>query len=161
MAVYLIRAGLSGSVKIGFSKNVLSRLGKMQSDNYEKLQIIRILVGGKAEENKLHVLFYQNRLHGEWFSFHPLMLGDLGIPDVPLLTRKICTIRRMAYDEPLQKALKAVGGPSKLADALKIGASAVTQWTRIPPRHLPKVSQLTGIPMECLRPDLWPAPVNT
>ena len=60
------------------------------------------------------------------------------------------------YDPPLKKALDAAGGPVKLARALGIVPSAVTQWTRVPPRHLPRVEKLTGMSGEELRPDLYP-----
>lgn len=59
------------------------------------------------------------------------------------------------YDPPLKKALDAAGGPVKLARALGIVPSAVTQWTRVPPRHLPRVEQITGIAGRELRPDLY------
>lgn len=64
------------------------------------------------------------------------------------------------YDPPLKKALDAAGGPVKLARALGIGASAVTQWTRVPPRHVPMVEQITGIAGRELRPDLWGLPAK-
>ena len=60
----------------------------------------------------------------------------------------------MAYDEPLQNVLKIVGGPTKLARHLGIVPSAVTQWERVPLRHLWKVAKFAGVPVERLRPDL-------
>ncbi len=64
------------------------------------------------------------------------------------------------YDPPLKKALDAAGGPVKLARALGIVPSAVTQWTRVPPRHVPMVEQITAISRHELRPDLWEPPAN-
>ena len=61
----------------------------------------------------------------------------------------------MAYDEPLRKALEKAGGPSALARELKIGASAITQWSRLPAKWLPHVARLTGMDPEQLRPDLY------
>ena len=62
------------------------------------------------------------------------------------------------YDAPLTAVLDKVGGPTKLAIALGIGASAVTQWTRVPSHHLPRVTMLTGMSGKELRPDLYRAP---
>jgi DNA-binding transcriptional regulator YdaS (Cro superfamily) len=59
------------------------------------------------------------------------------------------------YDPPLQKVLDKVGGPSKLALHLGVGASAVTQWEKVPARHVPRVAALTGIPGQQIRPDLY------
>lgn len=61
------------------------------------------------------------------------------------------------YDEPLKRVLSVTGGPTKLADKLGVVPSAVTQWTKVPARHLPKIEHITGIPGRELRPDLYPA----
>jgi len=61
----------------------------------------------------------------------------------------------MAYEASLRKALDKAGGPTALARELKIGASAVTQWERLPAKWIPHVSRLTGMPPEELRPDLY------
>ena len=60
------------------------------------------------------------------------------------------------YEPALKRVLEAVGGPSKLAEKLDVVPSAVTQWTKIPSRHLPRIEALTGIPGRELRPDLYP-----
>jgi DNA-binding transcriptional regulator YdaS (Cro superfamily) len=61
-----------------------------------------------------------------------------------------------AYDPPLTKVLKKVG-PSRLADHLGIVPSAVTQWRRVPARHVPRVAALTGISEREIRPDMYPS----
>lgn len=66
----------------------------------------------------------------------------------------------MAYDAPLKQVLEAVGGPTKLADELGVSTSAVTNWQRVPARHLPRIEHLTGIPGRDLRPDLYPDAVR-
>ena len=80
MPVYLVRAGKSNAVKIGFARDIKSRLAKMQIDNHEHLTVIRAWVGGKQEERMLHQKFAGLRLRGEWFSFSGKMLGDVGLP---------------------------------------------------------------------------------
>lgn len=66
----------------------------------------------------------------------------------------------MAYDEPLKRALNLAGGPSALAGKLGIVPSAVTQWTKVPPRHIGRISALTGMEAHELRPDLWEPPAQ-
>lgn len=63
----------------------------------------------------------------------------------------------MPYSEPMQAVLDKAGGPKALADALGVTPGAVTQWTKIPPRHMHRVSAFTGIPVEQIRPDLMPS----
>jgi hypothetical protein len=64
------------------------------------------------------------------------------------------------YDAALERVLEEAGGPSKVAQHLGIVASAVTQWTRVPARHVPRLEALTGIPGREIRPDLYPPPAN-
>jgi DNA-binding transcriptional regulator YdaS (Cro superfamily) len=152
MPVYIIRAGEAGPVKIGHAADPQQRLGDLQVAHWERLTIIRLFVGGMADERVLHVRFSAHVIRGEWFNFTPEMMGDLGLEEIirPPVASK--------YPPALKRVLETVGGPLKLARALGIGASAVTQWTRIPPRHLPRVEQITGIAGRELRPDLWEPP---
>ncbi len=54
-------------------------------------------------------------------------------------------------------AVRAAGGGTALANALKLRPSAISNWrhTGIPIRRVRRVSELTGIPMAELRPDLF------
>jgi pyruvate kinase len=45
---------------------------------------------------------------------------------------------------------------TQIADALGITRAAVSQWRRVPERHLVVVARVTGIPKRRLRPDLCP-----
>jgi len=49
-------------------------------------------------------------------------------------------------------------GVTAIADACGVTTQAVSQWKRIPPRHVKAVSNLTGTPPHLLRPDIVPAP---
>lgn len=66
-------------------------------------------------------------------------------------------LRIMAYSPELSSALAAAGGPTKLAAGLGLTPGAVTQWDKVPAKHLFRVASLTGIPPERLRPDLMPS----
>ena len=59
------------------------------------------------------------------------------------------------YDVPLKAVLDKAGGPTKLALHLGIGPSAVTQWARVPARHVPRCVALTGLSGSFIRPDLY------
>ena len=60
----------------------------------------------------------------------------------------------------VERAIKKAGGVSALARKLstaggKISRAAVCQWRAIPPARARRVSKITGIPVEKLRPDLY------
>lgn len=52
------------------------------------------------------------------------------------------------------------GRRQKLADALNIYASALSQWNQVPATRATEVSDITGIPLHELRPDVFPAPTK-
>lgn len=161
MAVYFIRAGTDGPVKIGLATDPLRRLGALQTAHSELLRLIRVLDGGATVEKALHARFAALRMSGEWFGFASEMIAnDLGFADLPLPVAKRTQSAR--YDAPLARVLKAAGGPTKVAVYLGLVPSAVTQWSRAPDRHVHRLAALTGIPAREIRPDLWDAcPSNT
>lgn len=58
--------------------------------------------------------------------------------------------------EKLLEWLKAERGRQKfLAENLGIHSHAISQWTRVPAEIMGKISWITGIPMEQLRPDIF------
>lgn len=63
--------------------------------------------------------------------------------------------------EPLREYLKAERGrATKLAEALDLFPSAISQWKEIPPKHVLEIERITGISRHDLRPDLYgPAPL--
>ena len=56
----------------------------------------------------------------------------------------------------LGRAIKAVGGPAKLAASLDISIQAVSQWEEVPPLRVLAVERISGVPRHELRPDLYP-----
>lgn len=58
--------------------------------------------------------------------------------------------------EALERAIDAVGGPTKLAGALGVTKQAISQWEEVPPRRVLAVERASGVPRHELRPDLYP-----
>lgn len=63
----------------------------------------------------------------------------------------------MRYDRDpgIMAALFKVGNAVKLATHLGISRQAISRWKKIPLKHLPAISTLTGLPREQLRPDIY------
>lgn len=74
MAVYAIRCGESGPVKLGKADDPQRRLADLQTAHWEVLSIIRTWPGGEEEEKFLHAHFASLRIRGEWFTYDPEML---------------------------------------------------------------------------------------
>jgi hypothetical protein len=74
MPVYIIRAGETGMVKIGWADDPESRCSDLQTAHYEELRIIRVMEGPRSLEGLLHGHFGARKHRGEWFAFCPSML---------------------------------------------------------------------------------------
>ncbi len=55
------------------------------------------------------------------------------------------------------EAIRKAGTGAALGRALNLSRQAVYQWDRIPSEHVIKVEEVTGVPRQRLRPDLYPA----
>ncbi len=51
---------------------------------------------------------------------------------------------------------ESVASISDLARALDLTRQAVSRWSRVPPKHVLKVEELTGVSRHTLRPDIYP-----
>lgn len=87
MAVYFLRQGVTGNVKIGFASDITKRVKQLQTGQAQRLLIMRLVAGETvADEKALHRRFSHLSIGGEWFRFHPDMMGDLGMADLPVPT---------------------------------------------------------------------------
>jgi DNA-binding transcriptional regulator YdaS (Cro superfamily) len=59
-------------------------------------------------------------------------------------------------ETPLDRAIAAVGGLTKLAASLNISKQAVLQWDEVPPLRVLAVERVSGVSRHELRPDLYP-----
>ena len=55
----------------------------------------------------------------------------------------------------LSQIFKKRGSASELAKSLGVTRAAISAWREVPVTRLKEVSQLTGIPREKLRPDIF------
>ncbi len=70
-------------MKIGFSKDLLKRIKKIQSNSPEKLNLIAYVKGNFEKE--LHDQFDEYKIHGEWYKSAPEILFTI----IKLLMREI------------------------------------------------------------------------
>jgi hypothetical protein len=150
MPVYFIRAGDTGPVKIGLSRDPKGRLKEFDIQSPVPLQLIRVVNGDRHTELYLHKRYKSLWLRGEWFLYCPTMMGDLDLPVSP--TPPDSSYRDLILEEALSKREMS----AQIAEALGITRAAVSQWRRVPERHLVVVARVTGIPKRRLRPDLCP-----
>jgi len=66
--IYFIQGARGGPIKIGSAGNPWQRAAALQTGNPNKLSVIAVIPGGRAEEAALHSKFASLREHGEWFS---------------------------------------------------------------------------------------------
>lgn len=58
-------------------------------------------------------------------------------------------------DDILLEIKERRGAVKRLAEACSLTTQAVSQWRRVPKKHLAAVARVTGRTPEELRPDLW------
>lgn len=156
MTVYLIRAGLTGPVKIGHANDVQRRLLNLQVAHYERLHLIRQWEGGAAEEAVLQLRFADLCIRGEWYAFSELMLGDVGlVSSAPKAPKKPTRAATVGTDLIRSRRGLAVN----IARLLGLNRSAISQWHDIPAEYVPLITENTGILPHLLRPDIWPNPM--
>lgn len=54
-------------IKIGYSNNPNDRISQLQTSIPYKLQVVSIIMGTMHDEKKLHKLFKEHHVRGEWF----------------------------------------------------------------------------------------------
>lgn len=72
--IYFIQAGENGPIKIGMALDVYRRLAELQTGHYERLRIIGLIDGERAQEKLTHSALANFRLNKEWFSAAPEVL---------------------------------------------------------------------------------------
>jgi len=65
--VYFVQARACGPIKIGFSRDVLARLIRLQIGNPNELVLLAACEGSERDESALHSRFADLWVRGEWF----------------------------------------------------------------------------------------------
>lgn len=118
MAVYFIRAGENGPVKIGVAVDIPRRMAVMQSGNHLPLKLIREMDGSYMEESWLHRYFREAHVRGEWFEYRDAML-----------TVEVGDTLSCGHANIAGRIIDYCGGYHRLALALKIDVSNVYRFT--------------------------------
>jgi hypothetical protein len=71
---YILRAGDTEMVKLGWATDPQSRLRALQTAHWLPLSIIRVIEGPEPIERWMHRRFREHHVGWEWFRFQPEML---------------------------------------------------------------------------------------
>lgn len=66
--IYFIQAGENGPIKIGSSDNPVERMAQLQTANAAKLKLLWTHTGDATREQKIHKLFRDEKIRGEWYN---------------------------------------------------------------------------------------------
>ncbi len=160
MAVYFIRAGNEGAIKIGRATDPRKRLAALQTASPAPLLLLAVIENG--DERAFHTQFAAHRLNGEWFHPAPELLA-LAAEHVALPAQ---LIRAPIWLNPAAKIVETCGGIDKTAELVRRDRSVVNRWLlpkecggtggRIPQHHAEEL--LKKVP--ALAPaDFFPPPV--
>ena len=149
MPVYMIRAGQTRMVKIGWTKGpVADRCSDLQCGHYEKLHVVRVIEGAQWIERWLHSRFATRRIRREWFRLVAEML--VITPSKRLLAAHAKSAAPLNAKPLVREAprvagpphapryfIERLGGRRRTAEVCGITPAAVSRWHRrgIPPRH--------------------------
>jgi hypothetical protein len=128
MAIYFIRAGTDGPVKIGKADNVAARLVEMQCDNHVDLILLRQVEGGRLTEAWFHRAFAADRLRGEWFAFQPSMLTADAPKETAAPPSTARPAKRIAPGHILSRIHSTRGASKHVAARLGISQAAISGW---------------------------------
>lgn len=64
---------------------------------------------------------------------------------------------KMTPEEALVEAVRIIGGPAAVGRAFEppISSQAVSQWRVVPPERCLRLSELSGVSVHLLRPDIY------
>lgn len=124
MPCYLVRAGQTGRVKIGFSKNIQARMLHLQCSNPEHMHVLRSWDGGRKTEKWLQQHFAHAHVVREWFTFDPAMLTV----EPPRSVEEIQATKPPKVLTRIEKIVSYFGSQTALARAIGVGQASVFDW---------------------------------
>lgn len=72
--VYIIRAGTSGPIKVGYSTNIPARMRDLQTGAPRPLVLLHSEPGSYRTESAVHIALVEYRTRREWFKAHPRVM---------------------------------------------------------------------------------------
>lgn len=132
MSVYFARQGITGNVKIGFTTDIVKRIKSLQTGQPHHIWLMRLFDGDQQDEKAAHRRFAHLAIGREWFRFHPDMMGDVGLQEMPApeigrYHKHNWPCSAGDYERELHKeALAAIGGPDELARRCSVPPWSVT-----------------------------------
>lgn len=142
--IYFIQRGDAGPIKIGYAKDLGTRLQNLQTWHDEPLRVVGVIEGDRTTERQMHERFASLRIRGEWFECREELsafVATLITPDVPEAKRAASVTRReirtadRARFLPLQvqalakrTSLLSPMGRSTLAQELNVHPDTVLNW---------------------------------
>lgn len=115
MPVYIIRAGDTDMVKIGWADEPEQRRAVLQTAHWMPLQIVRLIEGIPATERWMHRRFATVRVTNEWFRWD----DDMRHVQPPQILSEV---------NPVTDIIDALDGPAKVSKATGININTVRNW---------------------------------
>lgn len=134
MAVYFVRDGGLGYVKIGWAKSVASRVRSLQTSHANRLVILREIDDvDRTLESRLHHRFREQRVRGEWFEFSPEML-TINAGELPLIGASLEVARNLQAKKAVNfsSAIRLSNGEQQFTYAETIDGSSAKGTIKVP-----------------------------
>mgnify|MGYP001581752503 FL=1 len=106
--VYFAQATDGGPVKIGFTTNMTARLAVLQTDSWQRLQIVHSMPGNRCTEYVLHEAFEPLRVKGEWFLPSAEMVRGAGVKSVGDLPEALQEKATAQFERTLRGVVEAM-----------------------------------------------------
>jgi DNA-binding transcriptional regulator YdaS (Cro superfamily) len=152
--VYAIESG--DAVEIGFAKDPVRRSHNIGIGSSAPYCLVGFVAAAPEQEKELHGLLARWRIRGEWFRKEGAVLHFIDmLPNKDVDRDRVQATPREAVD----RAIKGASSSAALAAKLGVTRQALSQWRRVPSMRARAVSEITGVPLHELRPDLWPSPM--
>ncbi len=119
--LYFIQSGTGGPIKIGYTKQLATRLKAIHMMNAGSVRFLGALSGNRTDEKRLHQKYASDRLHGEWFRLSPdLLLFLCGAGMKPTIaveaTTQLLNAFTIRHDTSISNVSQVLANPSESTD---------------------------------------------
>lgn len=146
--IYFIEC--AGRIKIGFSLKPDARFRKINVEAPFACELLGVVDGDRKLESGLHAQWAHLRCHGEWFAASKELCEWIGANAKKSARRSGDNGKSAICGIPVKR-----GDKLRVAKALGITPGAVSQWAKIPAEYCGIISDITGHPLDALRPDVF------